>query len=266
MISGWKQELVTRAGELFARGNKAATVEDAQRVIDDLHRFDRFVAQCHAIASVEQSVNYSVAEHPDVGLGYIFPARVKSGARSRCEVLGCRDSDDTSIQFLWPGRLEVAGPQSRFNMRNWHPAKEAGYRCGDCSRGISLGYHPVVLPEQQRVLNLPSHFTQLAPESRLLHHSPASIERHGYVKKVEQACRQLQVLTGPEHVHRHPTLPPQRLADGSQLDNLRSRAERHEYAHGLSLSHRFAVMKSSGISWAVFDHTIGRVAKADSPR
>ena len=38
MISNWKQELVTRAGELFARGNKAAAVEDAQRVIDDLHR------------------------------------------------------------------------------------------------------------------------------------------------------------------------------------------------------------------------------------
>lgn len=35
MISGWKQELVKRAGELFARGNK---VEDAQKVIDDLHR------------------------------------------------------------------------------------------------------------------------------------------------------------------------------------------------------------------------------------
>ena len=38
MISGWKQELVTRAGELFARGNNAPAVEDAQRVIDDLHR------------------------------------------------------------------------------------------------------------------------------------------------------------------------------------------------------------------------------------
>jgi hypothetical protein len=38
MISGWKQELVTRAGELFARGNKAPAVADAQRVIDDLHR------------------------------------------------------------------------------------------------------------------------------------------------------------------------------------------------------------------------------------
>src|SRR3954471_11771064 len=35
MISNWKQELVTRAGELFARGNKAAAVEDAQRVIDE---------------------------------------------------------------------------------------------------------------------------------------------------------------------------------------------------------------------------------------
>ena len=37
MISGWKQELVTRAGELFARG-KAPAVGDAQKVIDDLHR------------------------------------------------------------------------------------------------------------------------------------------------------------------------------------------------------------------------------------
>jgi transposase len=34
MISGWKQELVTRAGELFAGSNKAAAVEDVQRVID----------------------------------------------------------------------------------------------------------------------------------------------------------------------------------------------------------------------------------------
>ena len=38
MISNWKQELVTRAGELFARGNKATAVKDAQGVIDDLHR------------------------------------------------------------------------------------------------------------------------------------------------------------------------------------------------------------------------------------
>src|SRR6202008_1468386 len=38
MISNWKQELVKRAGELFARGGKAPAVEDAQKVIDDLHR------------------------------------------------------------------------------------------------------------------------------------------------------------------------------------------------------------------------------------
>ena len=37
MVSGWKQELVKRAGELFARGSKAPA-EDAQKVIDDLHR------------------------------------------------------------------------------------------------------------------------------------------------------------------------------------------------------------------------------------
>jgi len=38
MISTWKQELVKRAGELFARGGKAPAIDDAQRVIDDLHR------------------------------------------------------------------------------------------------------------------------------------------------------------------------------------------------------------------------------------
>ena len=36
MISNWKQELVKRTGELFARGSKAPAVEDAQKVIEDL--------------------------------------------------------------------------------------------------------------------------------------------------------------------------------------------------------------------------------------
>ena len=38
MISNWKQELVKRAGELLARGSTAPAAEDAQKVIDDLHR------------------------------------------------------------------------------------------------------------------------------------------------------------------------------------------------------------------------------------
>ena len=37
MISTWKQALMKRAHELFARGNKAP-VEAVQKVIDDLHR------------------------------------------------------------------------------------------------------------------------------------------------------------------------------------------------------------------------------------
>jgi len=44
MISNWKQELVTRAGELFGRGSKAPAADDAQKVIDDLHRQDRAAA------------------------------------------------------------------------------------------------------------------------------------------------------------------------------------------------------------------------------
>jgi transposase len=38
MISSWKQELVSRAGELFERGGQAAAAGDTQKVIDDLHR------------------------------------------------------------------------------------------------------------------------------------------------------------------------------------------------------------------------------------
>jgi len=34
MISTWKQELMKRANELFARGNKAVSGGDAQKVID----------------------------------------------------------------------------------------------------------------------------------------------------------------------------------------------------------------------------------------
>jgi transposase len=37
MISTWKQELMRRASELFARGSKAPSGEDAQKTIDDLH-------------------------------------------------------------------------------------------------------------------------------------------------------------------------------------------------------------------------------------
>jgi len=36
MISNWKQELVRRPAELFARRSKAPAVEDAQNAIDDL--------------------------------------------------------------------------------------------------------------------------------------------------------------------------------------------------------------------------------------
>jgi transposase len=52
MISNWKQELVKRASELFARGSKAAAVEDAQKVIDDLHRKIDFLAGQPAISRV----------------------------------------------------------------------------------------------------------------------------------------------------------------------------------------------------------------------
>jgi transposase len=48
MISGWKQELVKRAGELFARGNKAPAVADAQKVMTRLHAAPSTTPACSA--------------------------------------------------------------------------------------------------------------------------------------------------------------------------------------------------------------------------
>src|ERR1700746_889512 len=70
MISGW-QELVKRAGELFARGSKAPAVEDAQKVIDDLHRkigqlqVERdFLAGQPAIPKLRRSRVFGHQNHP----------------------------------------------------------------------------------------------------------------------------------------------------------------------------------------------------------
>ena len=101
------------------------------------------------------------------------------------------------------GRLEVAGPQSRLNMRNWHPAKEAGYRCG-----VAVAVFPWTTTQSYYPRSNACSICRLISPSLLP--SPGccitlvpALKRHGYVKKVEQARCQLQVLIGPEHVHRH---------------------------------------------------------------
>ena len=62
MISGWKQELVKRAGELFARGNKAPAVGDAQKVIDNLHRkIGQLQGRCRATTNCSTTRGATVA-------------------------------------------------------------------------------------------------------------------------------------------------------------------------------------------------------------
>ena len=59
MISNWKQELVKRAGELFARGSKAPAAEDAQNAIDLGHALG-FQEVRVAIMSAMETVNPAV--------------------------------------------------------------------------------------------------------------------------------------------------------------------------------------------------------------
>src|SRR5438045_9723050 len=77
MISTWKQELIKRASELFARGNKAPAVDDAQKVIDDLHRK---IGQLQLPSA--NSLPQSVAPDSRAGCG----SRAGRAARMRCSV------------------------------------------------------------------------------------------------------------------------------------------------------------------------------------
>src|SRR5882672_3963803 len=65
MISNWKQELVKRAGELFARGSKAPAVEDAQKVIDDLHRkIGQLQVECDFLIGCRQDLGQQQHDRP----------------------------------------------------------------------------------------------------------------------------------------------------------------------------------------------------------
>ena len=73
MISNWKQELVTRAGELFARGRTAPAAEDAQKVIDDLHRkIGQLQVECEKRVKGVEDLNIRITRAQGiVGVGAI---------------------------------------------------------------------------------------------------------------------------------------------------------------------------------------------------
>ena len=80
MISNWKQELVKRAGGLFARGGKAPAAEDGQKVIDDLHRQIASTV-CACAARLSKPLRMSVmpaASHTRVPAGRVFIAAGRS--------------------------------------------------------------------------------------------------------------------------------------------------------------------------------------------
>jgi hypothetical protein len=82
MISNWKQELVKRASELFARGSKAAAVEDAQKVIDDLHRKI-------GLLQVERDFSCRAARHlPSAERRAMIAPEAALSVSRRCALLG----------------------------------------------------------------------------------------------------------------------------------------------------------------------------------
>ena len=84
MISNWKQELVKRAGELFGRGSKAPAAEDAQKVIDDLHRkIGQLEVECDFLAGQPaMSAERRAMIAPEAGLSVSRQCALLGVARS----------------------------------------------------------------------------------------------------------------------------------------------------------------------------------------
>jgi putative transposase len=86
IISNWKQELVKRVGKLFARGSKAPAVEDAQKVIGQLHRkIEQLQVECDFLAG--QPAHLPSAERramiaPEAGLSVSRQCALFGVARS----------------------------------------------------------------------------------------------------------------------------------------------------------------------------------------
>ena len=92
MISTWEQELVKRAGELFERGNKTAVADDAQKVIDDLHRKigdRRMLVKRHAIGTITGSLFHADSH---------FRLIVRGAREWQCQFL--EELTDSSCQAL----------------------------------------------------------------------------------------------------------------------------------------------------------------------
>ena len=90
MISTWKQELMKRAVELFARGSKAPAAADAQKTIDDLHRkIGQLQVERDGLPPEEWRVEIRAScGHGDADLGHVRPClNGRSVANPRMQAL-----------------------------------------------------------------------------------------------------------------------------------------------------------------------------------
>src|SRR5277367_3282605 len=138
MISGWKQELVTRAGELFARGNKAPAVGDAQKVIDDLHRkIGQLQVECDFLAGQPAISRLLQAGDDCAGSGAVRKLAMRAARDCARQLLlpasagvcrGTRASETARPDFHPPSRLRQppapGGALTRGDL-GWPPARPA---------------------------------------------------------------------------------------------------------------------------------------------
>ena len=123
MISNWKQELVKRTGELFARGSKAPAVEDAQKVIDDLHRkIGQLQVECDFLAGQPAISRVLRGGHDRAGSGAVRKPAMRAAR-------------DCAQQLLLPAAagicggtrgLKAARPNFHQSSRLWQPPASGG--------------------------------------------------------------------------------------------------------------------------------------------
>lgn len=182
-----------------------------------------------------QGVDAGVSGYPDLGLGLALAEQVLLTGLRGGEVVLADDVDGLAVKLLRPGAIDVVRAQAGLDVAHGDLQVEAGERCGEAGRGVTVDQDdvgPLVLEDG---LELDQHVARHV-EQRLTRLHDRKVVVGSHVEDAQHLVEHLAVLAG--HGHDGLELIPARLElvdERAHLDGLRAGAEdEHNFLHILN--------------------------------
>ena len=142
-----------------------------------------------------QGVDGGVARHPDLLSGVLLRQQVVFGQYGRSKIIRRDDVDRLAVEFLRPGRVDVARPQAGLNVADGDMHIEAGQRGGEGGGGVAVDQNDVRLDLAQDLLDPQQHGGGDVEQILLLLHDGQIVIRHDG-KNAQDLIEHIPVLAG----------------------------------------------------------------------